>query len=370
MRWTRAVMAFLAFACLLASCDVGGVEAGTGTIRVRMADPSGAKTIAPEGNVDVTDYRVRLENVDSGDWIESGYVAKDSGFDVFDAGVGHWVAHVEAYAANDGAEGGYVLVGLGESEPVPVYGGDDVQIHVSIDDIVDTLSGDVSIRLMMPSGLDRTGDSFSYSYQVTGLGERDGVSVQSGKRSGVLTKDGHFDLVLTTDDGDVLLLEQGAYMVTVDIEGAGISRSAIEMMRLLGGLPAYGEMDLSSTGPVVPDATGITVRDELGSLIEPATVDGGTVYMLNPGADQEVAITLSIVQDGGVDVQDIIWYVDGSQCVGASFSSADGTWTLPGLQRGRHIIVGAYRGSGRPMEGGSLVLSVIVNDPIDFMPGN
>lgn len=351
-------------------CQGPDAGTGTGTIRVAIQDTFSPKTVSPEGNTDISHYTITLENIDSGETIKAEYIRKsDAGYTAEDVRVGRWKAIVEVFAENIAADGGYARIAEAESEPVALFGGEDAVITVTLDSILDLPSGSVAIELLMPPGLERKGDRFTWEWSITGLGSRSDVSIASGPIDGIVLDGGTTGpLELEDAEGEPLILMQGAYMLTVSISGNGVERSSSEIMRLIEGLHASGTIDLSSTGVIVPDAMAIEVVNTIGNLISLETEDGSSFY---PVTIENGTGTFSIKVIRGADtaaVSDMSWFVDGETAASASFDAASGMWTISIPGKGRHIVTGVFQDDALLMEGGSIVLTVLVSDPVEFMP--
>lgn len=361
------VMILGAVLALVSGCAEADAGRGTGTVRVAVSSSLDSKTIAPGGNADITHYVITLTNGDSGEVIRSDYMEKDDEFIARDVRVGHWSAKAEAFVENGEAEGGYARMAEGISDPVALYGGQDIVIPVVIESVLPLPSGTVSVELLMPFGLEREGDVFTWRYEVKGLYDRADVGIVSADAECTVLDGGTSGpLLLMDDDGIPLVLDQGAYVITVTVSGNGITRTGTEVMRLIEGLDASGTIDLSTTEPVVPDAMAIAVSDLTGALVGLVTADGGTFYPVTV-SDGYGAFSVSVSRtDTQTAVDDIDWYVDGTLYGDVSFSSVAGTWDFSNLGRGKHVVTGVFRDDALLTEGGSITLMVLVSDPVEF----
>lgn len=354
---------------LVSGCAEADAGRGTGTVRVAVSSGLDSKTIAPGGNIDVTHYVITLTNEDSGEVIRSGYMEKDDEFIARDVRVGHWSAKAEAFVENEDAEGGYARMAEGVSDPVALYGGQNVVIPVVIESVLPLPSGTVSVELLMPFGLEREGDVFTWRYEVKGLYDKADIRIVSADAERTVLDGGTSGPLLLMDgDGAPLVLDQGAYVITVTVSGNGITRTGTEVMRLIEGLDASGTIDLSATEPVVPDAMAIAVSDLTGALVGLATADGGTFYPVTV-TDGYGAFSVSIYRtDMAEPVGAIRWYVDGSAYGNVSFDETEGAWDFSGLGKGKHVVTGVFEDPGLLMEGGGVTLTVLVSDPVEFQP--
>ena len=358
--------AVLALASGCAEADAGR---GTGTVRVAVSSGLDSKTIAPGGNIDVTHYVITLTNGDSGEVIRSDYMEKDDEFIARDVRVGHWSAKAEAFVENEDAEGGYAKMAEGVSGPVALYGGQNVVIPVVIESVLPLPSDTVSVELLMPFGLEREGDVFTWRYEVKGLYDRADVKIVSADAEHTVLHGGTSGPLLLMDGDEApLVLDQGAYVITVTVSGNGITRTGTEVMRLIEGLDASGTIDLSATEPVVPDAMAIAVSDLTGALVGLSTADGGTFYPVTV-TDGYGAFSVRIYRtDTAEPVGAIRWYVDGSAYGNVSFDEAEGAWDFSGLEKGKHVVTGVFEDPGLLMGGGGVTLTVLVSDPVEFQP--
>ena len=203
---------------LLASCQEANnnPEAGTAkSITVRVADMTGAKTITPSGEVDVTHYKITVKNTAEDINKTSDYLAKGEAFMVKNVPAGLWTATVDAYVLNSGSN--YVKVASATSAETRVEGGEEATLTVTLDELDDSVSGDVTVTLNMPSELDDDGDTFYYTYTIAGTGQRSSYSYTTqSPLEGSTGADGN--AVITIDaDGIDQVLNQGSYLLTVTV---------------------------------------------------------------------------------------------------------------------------------------------------------
>ena len=324
-----------------------------------------SKTITPEGNVDVSHYNVTVINDDEGLEESSGYIGKGEVFTVKEVPAGFWKAKVDAYVLNDGAvdDDGYILVASAESEVALVEAGKKATITVILEELLDSLSGDVEVTLLMPSVMDGEGTPFNYSYTISGMGSRTGWSYQSDIIPGTVS-DGRYTFTVDAEAAELL---QGAYLLTVSVfdgdseASSGIARKGVEVMRLLPGLSASGTISLDSQ---ITSTEGfeIEVIDRIGDRID-----------LADGAWNDEAASMAVGYDG--DADDISVYIDGLPAAEGSYEvtsdgSASVSYTFKGLPGGRHVLTFIVDEPDTELGVGSLTVEVSIPLNIEFNPAS
>ena len=352
----------------LASCQEpqNNITGTTGTLSVRVIDTTDAKTISPEGNVDVSHYVITLHNDAEGIHKASGYIAKNETFSISGVPAGTWYATVEAYVERDA--GRYLRIAESQSAAQLVYGSQDALFSITLDSLLDELSGYVSLTLVMPPEL-RNG-SFNWSWTMTGLGDRSGTTFSCESDEMMKASDGEaaFSIPAVDPDGKGTgSLLQGSYLLEfsiydgADYDSSTTKRKAADVMRLLSGEAAYGTLDFHSD-EIFEGELLITVQDDIGNQIRPETSDGETVYELDwdeEGTDFSVSFT-----DGGILGYDLTWYLDGTEA--EVVPDGDGTWTFSDLGKGRHTLIAIVIDPAHEMAVGSLsiVVDVAMNPSI------
>ena len=290
MRKNICIIALLAAAMLAAACtnpssDLSGTAK---SIMVVVNGPVDSKTISPSGDsVDITHYEIRVENSTEGYSRESGMITKGTLFNVPNVPAGIWTATVNAYCKN--GTDSYVLIATATSEEVRVGAGDSATIPVTITDLVDALSGNITVTLDMPEGLNTAGASFYYTYTIAGTGQRADFSyVLPSPASASVGSDGTAEISI---DPASLNLMQGAYLLTVTVfdqtteESSSIVKKGVEIMRLLPGLEADGTIQFASDSG---SSTGVDITEDIGEIqIEVVTgyTDTGIYMLLKSGAE-------------------------------------------------------------------------------------
>ena len=166
----------------------GSVE----SISVRVVDGTGARTITPDGNVNVSHYKITVHNNAENIHQESDYLSKGAMFSVSNVPAGEWYATVDAYV--DRGESEYLKVASASSESLQVAAGASVTLTVTLDDtsLADTLSGDVTVTLKMPTALASDSTSFWYKYTITGLTDEGFGPYESSLTQGTVGADWPF----------------------------------------------------------------------------------------------------------------------------------------------------------------------------------
>ena len=345
----------------LASCQEpqNSMTGNTGTISVRVIDGMDAKTISPSGDVDVSKYVITLHNEEKGTSASSGYIDKNERFSVTGVPAGTWYAVVGAYVERE--EGRYRMIAEAKSDPQLVLSGQDVEFNITLDKLLDELSGDVELELLMPPEL-RNGQ-FNWSWIMTGLGGREGVDFSRESDAPMQAEDGNATYLISALDPDgkgTGTLLQGSYLIEfsiydgADYESSTVRRKAVDVMRLLAQEPAYGTLDFSSE-EIFDGGFTITVEDRIGNQLVPKTDDGTDVYEL-PYSEGGASLVISF-DDPVYGEYQTTWYFDGME---ASPAESTGKYTFTGIGKGHHSIVALIVNPELEMAVGSLKLDVEV----------
>ena len=347
-----AMTLFLAVLLVFSSCSEpeneipGSVE----SIAVRVVDGTGARTITPDGNVNVSHYKITVHNNAENIHQESDYLSKGAMFSVSNVPAGEWYATVDAYV--DRGESEYLKVASGSSQALQVAAGSSVTLTVTLDDtsLADTLSGDVTVTLKMPTALASDSTAFWYKYTITGLTDEGFGPYESSLTQGTVGADGTATI---TVDAETAGLVQGAYMFAITVQDAEsdatVVREGVDVMRLLPGLAATGSLDLSTYES--DQGFGIIITDSIGNLLTPELVDGQDVYTLDGQAGiNTLEVTLSQPLSSG---QEIEWYIDGTETAASSSDAGSGKYVLS-FDSGNHIVTAIVRDTATAMAVGSI----------------
>ena len=345
------LFSFLAIALIaLTGCQEpqNSIPGSVDSISVRVMDSTDAKTITPEGNVNISHYVITVVNEAEGINQSSGYLTKGSMFTVSNVPAGTWYAKVDAYI--DRGEDTYVKVASDQSEPKTVQAGASTTFELVLDTLDAVASGDVTVTLKMPAALDNFGTSFWYQYTIVGMTNEE-FSYTSKLLKGVTSSLG---LAYINLNADTLGLMQGAYRFEITIQNdetsPTLTRKGVDVMRLVNGLEAKGTIDFTSYEP--DQFFGIKVTDKIGNIIAPTTHDGKENYELIP---QNGEMTLIVVlAEPLTSSQTIEWYVDGELDESVDTSEArDGKYMLV-FASGYHNITAIIRDVNTQMAVGSI----------------
>ena len=350
------LFSFLAIALItLTGCQEpqNSIPGSVDSISVRVMDSTDAKTITPEGNVNISHYVITVVNEAEGISQSSGYLTKGSMFTVSNVPAGTWYAKVDAYI--DRGEDTYVKVASDQSEPKTVQAGTSTTFELVLDTLDAVASGDVTVTLKMPAALSAESTAFWYQYTITGLTDEE-FTHTSEMLSGTTGADG---LATITLDADAIGLMQGAYRFAITVQDAETSptltRKGMDVMRLVNRLEAKGTIDLS--GYEADQSFEITVTDKIGDILTPSIKDGKEVYNLD-GQDGSASLTVTLDEPLS-DTETIEWYVDGEldEAVNADLA-IEGKYTLT-FTAGKHIITAIVKDTESLMAVGSVNLFMV-----------
>ena len=214
-------------------------EEGYGDILIRIDD--GQKLIGPDGADGITHYRYQVDNkVTSAD---SGFIPKtgNDSFFISDVQKGEFTVTAGAYIQQEDPEGtDYVL--LSEKTVTEILKeGESKVVSIVFDTISEELSGDISIKVVLPEPLVMEGKGFSYECTV---------SLVSNPDTPVYSSD-----LISVADGSYgkeysLMIpgqKPGSYTICLRLSSPDSQSSwtGYEAMRLLPGFNASGTIDMS-----------------------------------------------------------------------------------------------------------------------------
>ena len=244
-----------------------------------------------------------------------------------------------------------------------VKAGESATLSVTLDTLLDAHSGDITITLNMPAGLDTESASFYYTYTIAGTGQRSEFSYAlPSPQQGTVDASGNGTIVI---DADTIGLYQGSYLITVTAfdqatEGASsIVRKGVEVMRLVAGLPASGEISLDSQ-IISDEGFQVAVTDKIGNRL-----DLGNATYDSFAEDMTITVDYSAVStDTPVAV-----YVDGEKKTSetdytATPSGSSVAFKFTSMASGRHIVTFILDEADTELGVGSL--TVEVNIPTDI----
>ena len=345
------LFSFLAIALIaLTGCQEpqNSIPGSVDSISVRVIDSTDAKTITPEGNVNISHYIITVVNEAEGINQSSGYLTKGSMFTVSNVPAGTWYAKVDAYI--DRGEDTYVKVASDQSEPKTVQAGASTTFELVLDTLDAVASGDVTVTLKMPAALSAESTAFWYQYTITGMTDEE-FTHTSALLSGTTGADGLASIML---DADAIGLMQGAYRFAITVQDAETSptltRKGVDVMRLVNGLEAKGTIDLTTYE--ADQSFDMTITDKIGDILTPSLEDGKDVYNLD-GQDGSASLTVTLAEPLKAN-ETIEWYVDGEldETVNAD-EAANGKYTLT-FAPGSHIVTAIVRDTETLMAVGSI----------------
>ena len=345
------LFSFLAIALIaLTGCQEpqNSIPGSVDSISVRVMDSTDAKTITPEGNVNISHYIITVVNEAEGINQSSGYLTKGSMFTVSNVPAGTWYAKVDAYIER--GEDTYVKVASDQSEPKTVQAGASTTFELVLDTLDAVASGDVTVTLKMPAALSAESTAFWYQYTITGMTDEE-FSLTSEMLSGTTGADG---LATITLDADAIGLMQGAYRFAITVQDAETSptltRKGMDVMRLVNGLEAKGTIDLTTYE--ADQSFDVTITDKIGDILTPSLEDGKEVYNLD-GQDGSASLTVTLAEPLKAN-ETIEWYVDGEldETVNAD-EATSGKYTLT-FTSGSHIVTAIVRDTNTLMAVGSI----------------
>lgn len=338
----------VALMALFVSCEQNTSEPLASSISVRVADQTGARTITPEGNVNISHYVISVHNDAENIHQESGYLAKGAMFTVSNVPAGTWYAKVEAYI--DRGSDTYVKVASDQSEPKAVAAGSSTVFDLVLDTLDAVTSGDVTVTLKMPTALSAESTAFWYQYTITGMTDEE-FTYTSQLAQSTTGADG---LATITLDADTLGLLQGAYRFEITVQNAETSptltRKGVDVMRLINGLEASGTIDLATYES--DQSFDVTITDKIGDILTPTLEDGKEVYNLD-GKDGNASLSVTLSEPLKAN-ETIDWYVDGEldETVNTD-EAASGKYTLT-FTPGSHIVTAIVRDTDTLMAVGSV----------------
>ena len=345
------LFSFLAIALIaLTGCQEpqNTIPGSVDSISVRVMDSTDAKTITPEGNVNISHYIITVVNEAEGINQSSGYLTKGSMFTVSNVPAGTWYAKVDAYI--DRGEDTYVKVASDQSEPKTVQAGTSTTFELVLDTLDAVASGDVTVTLKMPTALSAESTAFWYQYTITGMTDEE-FTHTSALLSGSTGADG---LATITLDADAIGLMQGAYRFAITVQdketSPTLTRKGVDVMRLVNGLEAKGIIDLTTYE--ADQSFDVTITDKIGDILTPSLEDGKEVYNLD-GQDGSASLTVTLAEPLKAN-ETIEWYVDGEldETVNAD-EAASGKYTLS-FTPGSHIVTAIVRDTNTLMAVGSI----------------
>lgn len=272
---TVILIAFLAIIAIIASCSPASINAGTGSITIRISDDP--KLIGPDGDTGITHYRYHVDNAVTS--VDSGFIPKtgNDSFVVSDVQRGTFTVTAEAYMNTEGEIASDYILLSSETVTKDLKEGEKAVISIVFDSLVDELSGDITVDIILPDRLSSAGEGFSYSCTLSSADKPD-EAVYSSEGNAVMS--GSYE----GESYQIMIPGQkpGSYIMNIDIAGDdGSLWTAHEAVRLFPVLEASGTVDMNAS-------VGRTARPAL-------SVTGTQPYMVSLSStdpDAEIYYTL------------------------------------------------------------------------------
>ena len=218
-----------------------------------------------------------------------------------------------------------------------------------LDGLLEESSGAISVAVTLPDDFIDTSGNYNgkLNWRITSM-----TDMSTPVDQGTVDK----DTINGAKSGKVYTMAvdsqtAGVYMLFVDAvnDSESDTKSNADVLRLLPGLEATGEMDLNS---LAVNAFDFTITDKIGTELKPVTSDGKTSY---PSTDGTVVITLKETVVG--ENMKMLWFVDG---ITTNPSNEGSAYTFTGISRGLHNIVGILWDNSKEASVGSLHTAVDV----------
>ena len=220
---------------------------------------------------------------------------------------------------------------------------------MTLDGLLEETSGAITVAVTLPDDFIDTSGNYNgkLNWRITSMSDMSTPVAQgtvdkdtiNGAKSGKV-------YTMTVDSQTA-----GVYMLFVDAvnDSESDTKSNADVLWLLPGLAATGEMDLNS---LAVNAFDFTITDKIGTELKPVTSDGKTSY---PSTDGTVVITLKETVVG--ENMKMLWFVDGAS---KNPENEGAAYTFTGLSRGLHNIVGILWDNSKEASAGSLHVAVDV----------
>ena len=304
--------------------------------------------LAANGAAEISHYKVHLfEGAEAtGDaYIDSDYLEAGNTYRINDITTGEYTFVVDGYIKLATEE--YHKIAQSTAQTFRLSPSNN-KVNVTLDGLLEESSGAITVSVTLPDDfIDASGNyNGKLNWRITpmsdmstpvdqGTVEKDTIN---GAKSGKV-------YTMTVDSQTA-----GVYMLFVDAvnDTESDTKSNADVLRLLPGLAATGEMDLNS---LAVNAFDFTITDKIGTELKLVTSDGKTSY---PSTDGTVVITL---KEAVGENMKMLWFVDG---VTTNPSNEGAVYTFTELSRGLHNIVGILWDNGKEASAGSLHVAVDV----------
>lgn len=243
-------------------------------------------SLSDDGTADVSHYMVYLyEGTSSAEeaYITSEYLQADGLYRINDLTTGDYTFVVEGFIKLQ--DGTFHKIAKSSAQTFRLSPSNN-KVNVILDGLLEESSGAITVSVTLPDDFIDTSGNYNgkLNWRINSMTDMSTPVDQgtvdkdtiNGAKSGKL-------YTLTVDSQTA-----GVYMLFVDAvnDTESDTKSNADVLRLLPGLAATGEMDLNS---LAVNAFDFTITDKIGTELKPVTADGKTIY---PSTDGTVVITL------------------------------------------------------------------------------
>ena len=320
---------------LFASCNANVSESAViPSLTVTAVDETPKALIGYDGSgatgsaTDITHYTIAM-NAEDGSVVVPGdtyYAASNPSFTVNDVMTGTYTFTVSGYIAM--ADGDYHKIA--ESSISKTLRPSDTDVSVVLDDFVAGNASSFSVSLEFPTDFASSNGAYSGSvdWEIReGIG-LDGTVVLEGTDAYTWTDTAPTG-TLTLDSSELSSLTPGRYTLIATITdtasgNTGLTKTTVEGIRVLPGLPVTGSVSFVSTSPMDGN---VTVVDRFGDIIELT----GTEGVIDVDDSGTVQVTVNGIPSGAKGY----WYLNGEPITP---SVSGNVYTIPGIPGGKSII--------------------------------
>ena len=311
------IVVLAALAIALVGCKQAGQET-TGTLSISVSGMADAKTIAPEGDNEITHYRLGAANLDGSGSFSSGYLDRKAGTYVIEGlPFGTYSVTADGYELKDGS---YIHIAKGEEEVVVRPSGTS-DVHIILDELADTPSGDVMMVIILPMGVATPVTASVRLDDGDGTIIEGDVPINGGGPTGPA-------IILDADDlfGNGEVLPGGSWLLSGKLldEGGGAVASFSEALNLRAGLAAEGTII----------ATPLGGAEEMSPYVKLVSQNGSGMVFLGGGEPEDSTVPISIMLQAGLSISGV--QLDGTvvePVIGMDESTGRVVVTVAGLEK-------------------------------------
>ena len=299
-------------------------------------------SLSDDGTADVSHYMVYLyEGTSSAGeaYITSEYLQADRLYRINDITTGDYTFVVGGFIKLQ--DGTFHKIAKSSAQTFRLSPSNN-KVNVTLDGLLEESSGAITVSVTLPDDfIDASGNyNGKLNWRITSMtdmstpvdqGTVDKDTINGAKSGKVYT--------MTVDSQTA-----GVYMLFVDAvnDTESDTKSNADVLRLLPGLAATGEMDLNS---LAVNAFDFTITDKIGTELKPVTSDDKTSY---PSTDGTVVITLKEAVGENIKV---FWFIDGKS-IEPGYEGL--SYTFSELVKGIHNLVGIFWDTDKEISAGSL----------------